>query len=195
MKKIITILILMGFSFSAFSMPAQILLIRHGEKPDVGSELSPQGWLRAKALPHMFERPEFLKFGLPVALYAMAPQKKNGSVRAIQTLSFVSAKLRLPINKNFTRDEVDSLVRDIQENPHYNGQMVVICWEHKVLEDIAHAFGIKKHLDWPGDQYDRVWSLKFTEDSKSILFEDLPEKVLPTDSKKKTMNANASNIR
>jgi hypothetical protein len=184
MKKIIMILLLTVFSFSIFAMPAQILLIRHGEKPDIGSELSQQGWQRAKALPNMFERSEFLKFGLPVAFYAMSPQKKNGSVRAIQTLSFAAEKLKLPINKNFTRDEVSSLVRDIQENPHYNGKMVVICWEHKVLEDIAHAFGLKKYLDWPGKQYDRVWSLTFSSDSKSILFEDLPEKLLPTDSQK-----------
>ncbi len=181
-KKIVMTLLLTGFSFSAFAMPAQILLIRHGEKPDVGSELSPQGWLRAKALPNMFERSEFLKFGLPVAFYAMSPQKKQGSVRAIQTLSFAAEKLKLPINKRFTRDEVSGLVRDIQENPQYNGKMVVICWEHKVLIDIAHTFGVKKYLDWPSEQYDRVWSLTYGSDQKTIQFEDLPEKVLPTDS-------------
>ena len=72
---------------SLWSMPAQILLMRHGEKPVVGNELSPQGWRRAQALPTLFSRPELRRFGLPVGLYAMAPSHPGGSIRAIETLS------------------------------------------------------------------------------------------------------------
>lgn len=182
MKKFL-LLSLLFIANAVIAMPAQILLMRHGEKPNQGSELSPQGWDRAKALPTLFQnRPEFQQFGAPAALYAMAPEKKGGSVRAIQTLKFVSEKLNLSINSGFTRDQVIELVIDIKNNKNLDGKMIVICWEHTVLIDIAKELGVEQPLDWPSKQYDRIWTLTYSKDNKLIKFEDLPQKLLPTDS-------------
>ncbi|MGZ3724162.1 MAG: histidine phosphatase family protein [Pseudobdellovibrio sp.] len=180
--KALILLIGLVLQIKSVAMPAQILLIRHGEKPPTGNQLSAQGWQRAAALPNLFNRPEFDAYGAPVALYAMAPETPAGSVRAIQTLKYVSDDLKLPINTQFTRDQIAQLVNDIKSNKNYDGKMVVVCWEHTVLISIAQALGEMQPLVWPDTQFDRVWSLTYSADGQLQKFEDLPEKLLPTDS-------------
>ncbi|MBC7457393.1 MAG: histidine phosphatase family protein [Bdellovibrionaceae bacterium] len=167
----------------AQAMPAQIILIRHGEKPDVGDELSSQGWERAKALPDLFKRAEFKQYGDPVALYAMNKNGQQGSVRAIQTLKYLSDVFKVSINTNYTRDEVSNLIDDIKKNHKYDGKMIVVCWEHKVLINIAIGLGVKQSLSWPPDQFDRTWILDFNSAGQFKTFRDLPQKLLPSDSK------------
>ncbi len=164
------------------AMPAQILLIRHGEKPDQGNELSQQGWLRAKALPNLFlKRTDFSTYGLPAVFYAMSPSKLGGSVRAIQTVKFASEQFHVPVETRFTRDQVSELVANIKNDQSLNGKMIVICWEHKVLLDIAAQLGVKQNLSWPSEQYDRVWNLTFDNQGKLKKFQDLPQRLLPSD--------------
>src|SRR6185437_6917939 len=130
----------------AQAAPAQVLLIRHGEKPPQGNDLSARGWQRAQALPELFQRPEFEQYGLPVALYAMAPKgglsNPQSSMRAVETLKYLSADLHLPINTQYERDDFAPMVHEIMGLPQYDGKLVVVCWEHKVMTDIAKAFGI-----------------------------------------------------
>jgi hypothetical protein len=174
---------LIFFTQTVLAMPAQILLIRHGEKPESGSELSPEGWQRAADLPSMFEnRPEFLTFGLPVALYGMSPEKKNGSVRAIQTLKYLSAKLKLPIQTKFLKDDIKKLIVEIRKTKAYDGKTILICWEHTVLVDMAVQLGAPVSLHWPAENFDRVWTLTYSANGSFVKFQDLPEKLLPTDS-------------
>ena len=169
---------------SLWAMPAQILLMRHGEKPTVGNQLSPQGWRRAQALPTLFIRPELRRFGLPVALYAMAPSHPGGSVRAIQTLSITSKTLNEPINTQFTKDSVAQLLMQIKSNPSFNGKFLVICWEHTVLLEIARQLGLPNPPDWPDTQFDRMWKMNFSSQGQLIGFQNLPERLLPTDNLK-----------
>ncbi len=171
-------------TYSAFSMPAQILLMRHAEKPLFGNELSSQGWKRAMALPALFDnRVEFSKLGKPAALFAMSPQRKRGSVRAIQTLKFVSEQFKIPIISSYTRNEVKSLAAEIRNDKALDGKMTIICWEHKVLAEFAAEFGAQDFLAWPKNQYDRIWALSYSKDNKLVKFENLPERLLPSDSK------------
>jgi len=58
---------------------------------------------------------------------------------------------------------------------------VLICWEHKILRDIAKGFGVADVPEWPDEQYDRVWVISFAADGSTTL-KDLPEKLLPGDS-------------
>lgn len=162
-------------------MPAQILLIRHGEKPPQGNELNEQGWKRAEALPELFKtREEFMKYGAPSALYAQKPFV-NGSVRAVQTLQYVSRELQLQIRTPYLRDETTALVQQIKNDRSLDGKMIVICWQHETLEDIAEALGLERPPKWPSKQFDRVWSLNFSADGQLTSFENLPQRLLPTD--------------
>lgn len=166
----------------ALSMPAEILLLRHAEKPPTGPELSEKGWQRARALTRVFhERSEILRFGPPAALYAMAPSTKGASVRAIQTLQFVAQDLKLPIIANVVRDDFETMLDEIRTTPAYDGKMVVICWEHDVLEDIAQSLGVAPKPKYPGKIFDRLWRVSFNP-SGDAEFLNLPQRLLPDDS-------------
>ena len=177
------VLLLVLFSAStALAMPAQVILIRHGEKPDTGNELNQQGFERAKALPGFLLKNSVVnQFGAISAIFAMAPKDKNGSVRAIETVQPFSDQTGIKIRQKFLRDDVKQLVKKISDSK-YDGQTVLICWEHSVIPEIAAAFGAKSApASWDGGNvFDRAWILTFKNDQ--IKFQDIPEHVLPGDS-------------
>lgn len=196
------LLIALFFSFTSFvpkalSMPAHILLIRHGEKPDSGDELSPRGWDRAKALPSLFEREPYAGFGAPAALFGMAPKSQDeiaaeppandgtknedeGSVRAIQTLKYVSEKFGLKIIDKYKKGDEQALADQLRTDDKLNGKFVVVCWEHKALTDLAADLGVDPAPKYPGSHFDRAWLLTMDGD-KVARFQDLPENLLPGD--------------
>ena len=168
---------------TAVAAPAQILLLRHGEKPDSGDELSPKGWERAKALPALLAREEFAKYGPPVALFGMSPTKHRGAVRAIQTLKYLSEHLGVPIDQRFRRGEEKKLAHSLMEDPRYEGKLVVVCWEHRELSDILRALGMPDPPRYRGSRFDRAWLVKI-DGGKVAGFQDLPQTLLPGDGEK-----------
>ncbi|MBF0548221.1 MAG: histidine phosphatase family protein [Candidatus Riflebacteria bacterium] len=167
----------------AFSAPAQVILIRHGEKPPSGNELNDQGRQRALALVKFFEtNPTVTKFGTPVSIYAMCPKGPDGSLRPIETVTPLARDLKININENFLKNETKEIVSDIMNNSAYNGKMILICWEHKAIPSIVSQFGWNPTPDWPGgDVFDRVWILNFT-GNRVTSFQDIPQHLLPGDS-------------
>jgi broad specificity phosphatase PhoE len=148
---------------AAFSMPSQVILIRHAEKPFPieGAHLSEQGYARARSWAPFFNSdPESIRFGKIVALYAMKPKNREGSVRAIETLVPTSLALNLPIRSKFLRDEIEPLVTEVFNEPAYDQKTVLICWEHKAIPKIARFMGaVIEPLNWSGEVYDQVWFL------------------------------------
>ena len=64
------------FAAGAFAGPAQVIIIRHAEKPPVGDDLTPKGRQRAAALvPYFLETPEVLEYKLPAAIYALKARR------------------------------------------------------------------------------------------------------------------------
>jgi hypothetical protein len=186
MKVQLFVLPLVALLFSATSawcMPAQIVIIRHAEKPASGNELSARGFQRAQALPQFFKNNTIVtEFGPPVAIFAMKPGSDEGSVRAIETVSPLATSLGLPIQENIVRDDLQTLVDTIKNDPTYDGKMVLICWEHKVIPQLAADFGLQNGpSNWDGSVFDRAWVLDFTGDQVTS-FQDLPEHLLPGDS-------------
>ena len=77
---------LLGVS-AGFAQPAQVIIIRHAEKPDSGNGLSLKGMKRAAALvPYFLGTESLLKFGEPVAIYAQAQRHETSSIRPIETV-------------------------------------------------------------------------------------------------------------
>ena len=172
-----------GCSDQATATPAEIIFLRHAEKPAVGAELNERGWARAKALVPLFTHDErVLEHGPAVAIFAMRPAGKNGSVRAIQTMEATGRALGVTLDTRLTRDEIAPLVKAIMGTPAYEGKTVVVCWEHKVIPEMLKAFGwADGPRKWPDEVYDRLWVLDFTQ-GKPTRFRDLPQKILPGDS-------------
>jgi hypothetical protein len=171
---------------SAWAAPAQVLIIRHAEKPATGDSLSPQGVARAKAYVQYFQtNPAVLQYGTPVAIYAMeassGEEDSDFSYRPVETVTPLAQALELQVQSQYQKDDVADLVNDIMSNPAYEGKMVLICWEHKVIQSIATQFGVSPTPDaWPDSVYDQVWEIDFSGDQVSN-FTEFQEHLMPWD--------------
>ena len=166
----------------ACAKPAQVILIRHAEKPPEGNGLSPKGVERAAALaPFFMSRPEVLQFKTPVAIYAQKSTKGRPSERPVQTVQPLADALKLTV-QTFAHNDFATMVDEINAKPEYEGKMVLIAWEHNALVDIARQFGAKDAPnDWPGKSFDRCWVITFPKDGKPT-FRNLPQKLMFGDS-------------
>lgn len=173
-------------ALSAWAQPAQVLLLRHAEKPDdpENAHLSQRGQERAMALvPYLAGTPALLKFGPPAALYAARPTARDRSRRALETLLPAAEQWKLQVQTPGGAREYEGVARLLLEDRTLKGKNVVVCWPHEYLAELAAAFGVKpKPAEWKGSVFDRIWSITFT-NSQAILT-DLPQRLLFGDSKK-----------
>lgn len=165
----------------SFAKPSAIFLIRHGEKSDSGPELSERGWERARALPSLFSKPEFSKYGAPTCLIGMNKKKFDGSIRALQTLKYLSEFFHVNLTDRYNKDQGKEMVQFALTSPQCDGHLLIIAWEHTALEAVAADLGVNPEPKWPGsDIYDRVWVVEFNQEQ--VTMKDLPQNLLPGDS-------------
>jgi len=176
LRSIFISMTLLFSSSLALATPAQILIIRHGEKPAVGNQLSPRGWQRARALVQYFETNKAVtQYGTPIAIYAMKQDGVDGSVRPIQTVTPLAQDLGKDVKTPYLRDDYAQLVKDILADRSLDGKMVLICWEHKVIPGMAYAFGVRPQpADWSGSDFDTVFEINFSGNQVSS-FKTFPE--------------------
>jgi hypothetical protein len=183
--RILVIVLASISSVAAWAAPAQVIIIRHGEKPKNGNQLSPRGFQRAQALVGFFEHNSAVtQYGTPVAIYAMEqnPNNDDDSVRAAETVTPLAQALGLQINESYPKDDYQPLVQEIMAAPAYAGRMVLICWEHSVIPMIAQAFGATQApAEWPKAEFDRAWIIDFS-GNRVVDFKNIPQDVLPGDS-------------
>jgi hypothetical protein len=87
------LLIVLFFASSLLAEPAQVIIIRHAEKPEDGNELSLEGRERAAALaPYFLANLDLLEFGPPVAIYAQAQKRLYMTIRANRFHRFVRSE-------------------------------------------------------------------------------------------------------
>jgi hypothetical protein len=167
----------------AFAAPAQVIILRHAEKPKHGNDLDTRGYERANALPGLFTTdPVLIRYGKPAAIYAMGPNSDDLSNRPVETVTPLAQSLHLSLQDNFTLNELTPLVNAVMTNPDYDDKTVVICWEHKVIPTLVQAFGYNDAPSkWKKNTFDRLWILHFTGNTVSS-FENLPQDLLPGDS-------------
>ncbi|MBI5766981.1 MAG: hypothetical protein HZA93_04250 [Verrucomicrobia bacterium] len=178
------LLALLGAAVAA-AAPAQIIFLRHAEKPDSGIDLSEKGRERAQALVALFTQDaRALEHGPAAVIYAMKQARLTTSARPIQTIEPTARALGLTVDARFTRDEVSAVARALLMDPRADGKTVIVCWEHDAIPKILAALGWRKGPDqWPGKSYDRLWVLDFA-GGRPARFRDLPQRLLPGDKKK-----------
>ncbi|MDX8534689.1 flagellar basal body-associated protein FliL [Mesorhizobium sp. VK25A] len=150
---------------------ATVLIVRHGEKPDSGTGLSPAGEARAKAYVHYFQ-PLRLDDGTnfrPDVLVASADS--HNSARERLTLTPLGEALNLPIDQRFADKDVKALVKALSSESH--GKSILIAWHHGELAKLIKAFGADPDAllpggKWPGDVFDWVVVLRFDQAGKLI---------------------------
>jgi hypothetical protein len=190
---------------AAAGAPAQIYLIRHGEKPENGSAgsgfgvdidgsqdahaLLTRGWQRAGALAVLFAPAVGpLRAGVqtPTALYAPdygGPVASQGH-RPYQTIEGLSDLLGVPINTDFTENQESALANAVVGE---STAVVLVCWEHHRIPAIAAALPTSPGTQiptWPDDRFDMIWS--FTRrpgvSPAGYAFSQIPQLVLAGDS-------------
>jgi hypothetical protein len=164
-----------------------VLIIRHGEKPKSGPELTAAGAARAKAYVGYFKNLRVDGRPFPIDdLIATADGKKSHRERL--TLEPLSAALHRPLDMRFKDKQFGDLVDDLKVSDH--GKHILICWHHGNIPAMIDAFGgnASKLIPggkWPEETFDWLVELKF--DSSGHLLPNgqklIHEHLMPGDSK------------
>jgi len=134
----------------------RIVIIRHGEKPDQGDNLSCQGLNRALALPAVL----YKKIGLPSAIYvpSINTGKSTNVARMYQTIVPFAIKYNLKVSTKFEVDDATDLAAAIGKQEG----TVLVVWEHKQAGKILQALGIAQKEKWDDADYDGMWIVTYS---------------------------------
>jgi broad specificity phosphatase PhoE len=162
-----------------------ILIIRHAEKPEIGTDLSPQGERRADAYVQYFSN--FKIDSQPVqidSLIAAADSKQSQRPRL--TLKPLSKALGLKINTKIEDKDYLALAEELRSKEH--GRTVLVCWHRGTIPELVQALGadpleLLPAGKWPIDQFAWVLQLRFDKDGKLLTQQTkrIEEHLLPED--------------
>jgi hypothetical protein len=175
--------------------PLKIMVIRHAEKPssspaDYGVTmegkrdkecLTVRGWQRAGALASFFA-PSNNSFSDPALakpqyLFASKATRRNGSLRAINTITPLAEKLAIRINSKFYKFDTNKMLEDV----FLCVGVVLICWQYEYIPNIAkYILGNKKisPQGWPEDRFDMVWVFERDTLTHQYSFHQVPQSLL-----------------
>jgi len=180
-------------------MPAiRIMIIRHAEKPggktkgvnhagaEDKEELIVRGWQRSGALVRLFD-PRGGKFfdrrlERPATIFASRAGVHSKSLRPQHTVHALANKLGLKLDLRFPKGEEDDLAAAAMaaKGP------VLIAWEHEAIPKIANAIVgdvTTCPQRWKGTRFDLVWVFHRKKDGHRWRFAQVPQMLLPGDSK------------
>jgi hypothetical protein len=169
-----------------------------------GSDLSLRGSARAMALPSLFSpvTPQLAcdlaasassftgtystvdisrsapRFQMPT--FVFATKASHHSNRPIETVSPLIAAFKLPLDADHSDDDYAKVAHDILSKPKYGGAIVLVCWHHGKIPDLARALGAKNPPPWPGTVFERVWQLDYS--GGPPVLTNLPQQLLYGDS-------------
>lgn len=141
----------------------EILVIRHGEKPGEGKQLSPAGVARAKAYVSYFQHLEI--DGRPVHIdHIFATAESKNSDRERLTVKPLAVALDLTVDARYKNKAYGELAADIQH--HRYGHELLICWHHGNIPGLVTALqGNASKLipggKWPDDHFDWIVRLHY----------------------------------
>jgi len=140
----------------------KIVIIRHGEKPPQGDNLSCAGLNRAMQLPAVFDK----KFGVVNDIFvpSLKTGKSTSVARMYQTAIPYAVKHDLTINTKFDVDDINGLVGSVLKK---NGT-VLIVWEHKQIHKLLKALGVDSPDKWDDDDFDSIWVISFKNGKPSL---------------------------
>jgi hypothetical protein len=172
MKKYIACLfiILSGYSGNSYAQSAasqtpdlKIVFIRHGEKPEKGSNLTCKGLNRSVMLPALIKK----KFGVPDYVYVPSLKlgEKTTHARMFETVAPMAAQYNLDIDSKFDEDDSAGIATDILKRKG----TVLVVWEHKAINTIIHAMGVQYNTVWKGDDYDTIIIITYVNGKATVI--------------------------
>ncbi len=161
------------------SRPAQVILIRHAEKPAdaANPHLSRAGRERAAQLvAFLTTDPAMTKFGPPVAVFATQTTKHDDGQRTQETIAPTARAMKLEVQTPFLGKDYAALAKLILTTPAYAGKTVLICWNHEVIPELAAALGVTPQPPpWKKRVFDRVFLISYRNGKATLT--DLPERL------------------
>jgi hypothetical protein len=150
------------------SADVTILIVRHGEKPQMGlGQLSCRGLNRALALPDVLLK----RYGRPTAIFAPNPAVKKSDkgtlyayVRPLATIEPLAIRLGMPVNIDWGMADISPLAKHLlaQTDGTY-----VVAWEHHYAENLAKLLlaalkNTSKVPHWKGADFDSIYVIRVT---------------------------------
>jgi hypothetical protein len=179
MIMVLTTLLLSSIFLSISLAGETIVFLRHGEKPEKGlGQLSCQGLNRALAIPDVL----LDKFGAPEAIFAPNPSIRKQDhgidydyIRPLATIEPTAIRVGLPVNVQFSFDDIDGIKNEITSEK-YKNQVVFVAWEHNMLNEIVKNIlidfngDVSKISEWKYDDYDSLYVIKINSQNKEFSF-------------------------
>lgn len=133
----------------------KVVIIRHGEKPADGDNLSCQGENRALQLPAVLMQ----KFGKMDYLYV--PSLKNDTStahsRMFQTASPLAIKHNIVVNSKFSAKDEGEIAHSVFKKTG----TVLMVWEHSATAELAKALGVARPPHWDDADFDSIWVIGY----------------------------------
>jgi len=160
---------------------------------DGGPDLSTRGSARATALPQLFA-PAQPRYGCALSIgtdqdftgdyvavqiqgtaprfstpgFLFATQASKSSNRPVETITPLSAALNLAYDDKHADGDYAKVASDILTDSKYAGQVVLLCWHHGNIPNLATALGVSNPPAWPGSVFDRVWVISYANGTASL---------------------------
>lgn len=86
----------------------------------------------------------------------------------METITPLSAALNLTYGDKQADGDYAKVASDILTDPKYAGKVVLVCWHHGNIPNIATAPGVANPPVWPGSVFDRVWGISYSNGTASL---------------------------
>jgi hypothetical protein len=148
---------------------ATVLIIRHAEKPDVGSVLNARGEQRAAAYVDYFNALQLDGQRSPPAFDRC--RRHPESSRSRLTLTPLAQRLNLAIEQPYVNGDLHQLVKLLRKSNQ--AQTVLIAWHHGHINKLLKAFGgdptaLMGQERWPDEVFDWLIVLRFDDKGRLI---------------------------
>jgi len=136
----------------------RVVIIRHGEKPEQGDNLSCAGLNRALALPAVLDQ----LLPTPPA-YTYVPiigtnDDSTSQARMFQTVTPYAVRHNLCVNSDYAVENAAGLAQELRRQ---RGTALVV-WEHSAISKIVKELGLEEALEWPDEDFDSIWLIEFS---------------------------------
>jgi hypothetical protein len=133
----------------------KVVIIRHGEKPKDGDNLSCQGQNRALQLSAVLHQ----KFNVPDYIYvpALKSDESTKHSRMFQTISPFAIKYNVTINSKYSSDENEKIARSVLKK----SGVVLMVWDHSAIQSLASTLGVHHAPKWDDADFDSIWVIRF----------------------------------
>ncbi len=114
------------------------------------------------------------RFQMPAFIFAT--KASHHSNRPLETISPLLAAFKVPLDADHSDDDYAKVARDILSKPKYREAIVLVCWHHGKIPDLARALGATNPPPWRGTVFDRVWQLDYSGSASAL--SNLPQQLL-----------------